>query len=77
MNLQPLKNIMIFAELVIDEAESKNVRSEFHQTFIKLARPRAPKSGDIRATVLSGTEWQMEVIGGEDRVQSTGKQTNG
>lgn len=77
MNLQPLKNIMIFAELVIDEAESKNVRSEFHQTFIKLARPRAPKSGDIRAAVLSGTEWQMEVIGGEDRVQSTGKQTNG
>lgn len=68
---------MLFAELVINEAESRNVRSEFHQTFIKLARPRAPKSRDIRAAVLSGIEWQMEAIGGEDRVQSTGKQTNG
>lgn len=68
---------MVFAELVINEAESRNVRSEFHQTFIKLARPRAPKSEDIRAAVLSGIEWQMEAIGGEDRVQSTGKQTNG
>lgn len=77
MNLQSLKNIVVFAELVINEAESRNVRSEFHQTFIKLARPRAPKSGDIRAAVLSGIEWQMEAIGGEDRVQSTGKQTNG
>lgn len=68
---------MVFAELVINDAESRNVRSEFHQTFITLARPRAPKSGDIRAAVLSGIEWQMEAIGGEDRVQSTGKQTNG
>lgn len=68
---------MVFAGLVINEAESRNVGSEFHQTFIKLARPRAPKSEDIRAAVLSGIEWQMEAIGGEDRVQSTGKQTNG